>query len=319
MDDTLFFFWEAVDALKDAVSDASPVRSRSNRADSKGSKGEGTVRSRRGVSTRERGVSTREEILEAARHSFAKRGYEASSLDSIAADCDIRKQTVLYYFGSKEALLGAVIDSTLGELSAALLAVVERRGTGDAGTRGADSESGAGSSGATAGGAGSGGATRAGWAGLEGTDMEGSAEAGAANSDGAARAGGAGSGGATSSEGWDVIRSVVKEVFAIAVRRPEMLGLLREVTRLGEPWTTRVRLGFEPLADRAVGFLEAETSAGRIRRSDPRLILVSAYSKVMGAATEVEVQRALGVEPTLRETARRRRELLDFLHSSLVG
>ena len=135
--------------------------------------------------------------------------------------------------------------------------------------------------------------------------------------------GGAGAGaaeaGAVGSGGWDVIRSVVKEVFAIAVRRPEMLGLLREVTRLGEPWTTRVRLGFEPLADRAVGFLEAETSAGRIRRSDPKLILVSAYSKVMGAATEVEVQRALGVEPTLRETARRRRELLDFLHTSLVG
>ena len=295
MDDTLFFLWEAVDALKDAVSDASPVRSRSNRADSKGSEGEGTVRSRRGVSTRERGVSTREEILEAARNSFAKRGYEASSLDSIAADCDIRKQTVLYYFGSKESLLGAVIDRTLGELSAALLAVVERRGRGDAGTRAAGSGA-AGSGAAGSGGAGS----------------------GAAGSDGGAADGGAGSG-AAGSDGWDVIRSVVKEVFAIAIRRPEMLGLLREVTRLGEPWTTRVRLGFEPLADRAVGFLEAETSAGRIRRSDPRLILVSAYSKVMGAATEVEVQRALGVEPTLRETARRRRELLDFLHSSLVG
>ena len=275
-----------------ATPKASPVRSRSNRAaraaraDSKGSKDgskdEGTVRSRRGV-------STREEILEAARNSFAKRGYEASSLDSIAADCEVRKQTVLYYFGSKESLLEAVIDRTLEELSAALLAVVERKGTGGAGARGTDSE-GAASAGA------------AGAAGSDGTDLE-----------EAARAGAAGSG------GWDVIRSVVKEVFAIAVRRPEMLGLLREVTRLGEPWTTRVRLGFEPLADRAVGFLEAETSAGRIRRSDPKLILVSAYSKVMGAATEVEVQRALGVEPTLRETARRRRELLDFLHTSLVG
>ena len=272
-----------------ATPKASPVRSRSNRAaraDSKGSKDgskdEGTVRSRRGV-------STREEILEAARNSFAKRGYEASSLDSIAADCEVRKQTVLYYFGSKESLLEAVINRTLEELSAALLAVVERKGTGGAGARRTDQE-GAASAGA------------AGAAGSDGTDLE-----------EAARAGAAGSG------GWDVIRSVVKEVFAIAVRRPEMLGLLREVTRLGEPWTTRVRLGFEPLADRAVGFLEAETSAGRIRRSDPKLILVSAYSKFMGAATEVEVQRALGVEPTLRETARRRRELLDFLHTSLVG
>jgi hypothetical protein len=35
-------------------------------------------------------------------------------------------------------------------------------------------------------------------------------------------------------------------------------------------------------------------------------------------ATEVEVLRALGEEPTLRSLARRRRELLDFLHSALV-
>jgi hypothetical protein len=35
-------------------------------------------------------------------------------------------------------------------------------------------------------------------------------------------------------------------------------------------------------------------------------------------ATEVEVLRAVGIEPSLRSTARRRRELLAFLHSALV-
>lgn len=222
----------------DALTDAAPIGTFRVGAEVRDSGGE--IRSRRGV-------SRREAILEAARNSFAKRGYEASSLDSIAADCGVRKQTVLYHFGSKESLLEAVIDRTLEEVSTALLAVVERKGVRE------------------------------------------------------------------------VISSVVKEIFGIAVRRPEVLGLLREVTRLGSPWTDRVRLGFEPLAARAVSFLESEAAAGRIRGGDPRLILVSAYSKIMGAATEVEVQRALGVEPTLRETARRRRELLDFLHSSLGG
>ena len=98
-----------------------------------------------------------------------------------------------------------------------------------------------------------------------------------------------------------------------------MLGLLREVTRLGPPWMDRVRAGFEPLVERARAYLEAGMESGRIRRCDPRLLLVSTYSTVMGVATEVEVLRAVGVEPTLRDTVLRRRELLRFLRSALVG
>ena len=52
---------------------------------------------------------------------------------------------------------------------------------------------------------------------------------------------------------------------------------------------------------------------------DPRLLLVSAYSTVLGAATDVDVLRAVGVEPTLRSTAIRRRELLEFLRAAMVG
>ena len=74
---------------------------------------------------------------------------------------------------------------------------------------------------------------------------------------------------------------------------------------------------FEPLVKRATEFLEDEMAAGHLRRSDPRLVLVSAYSTVMGVATEVEVLRAVGIEPTLREAVRRRRELLRFLHAAL--
>ena len=59
--------------------------------------------------------------------------------------------------------------------------------------------------------------------------------------------------------------------------------------------------------------------SGRIRRCDPRLLLVSTYSTVMGVATEVEVLRTVGMEPTLRDTVVRRRELLRFLRSALVG
>ena len=203
-------------------------------------------------------MDTRDRVLEAALVSFGGRGYDAVSLDSIARDSGIRKQTVLYYFGSKEALMEAVIDRTVTDLTSALLESVEAkpRAAGDA---------------------------------EELPDV------------------------------WAGVESVVRAVFRFAVRRPEMLGLLREVTRLGPPWMDRVRVGFEPLVERARAFLEAGMESGTIRRCDPRLLLVSTYSTVMGVATEVEVLRTVGMEPTLRDTVVRRRELLRFLRSALVG
>jgi hypothetical protein len=114
------------------------------------------------------------------------------------------------------------------------------------------------------------------------------------------------------------VDALVRSVFRLALRRPELLGLVREVSRLGHPASTRVAGNLEPLVQRARAFLAAEMDAGRMRRSDPALVLVSAYSTVLGVATEVEVLRAVGIEPSLRSTVVRRRELLAFLRSALV-
>jgi hypothetical protein len=73
-----------------------------------------------------------------------------------------------------------------------------------------------------------------------------------------------------------------------------------------------------PLIDRSAAFLATEMDAGRIRRHDPRLILLAAYSMVTGLATEVEVLRAFGEEPTLASLVRRRDELLALLEDALV-
>ena len=203
-------------------------------------------------------METRDRILEAALVSFGGRGYDAVSLDSIAGDIGIRTQTVLYYFGSKDALMEAVIDRTVADLAEALLAATET-----------------------------------------GTPVA--------------------AGEAEPPDVWAGVEAIVRAVFRFAVRRPEMLGLLREVTRLGTPWMDRVRAGFEPLVERACAYLEAGMNSGAIRRCDPRLLLVSTYSTVMGVATEAEVLRTVGLEPTLRDTAIRRRELLRFLRSALIG
>ncbi len=118
--------------------------------------------------------------------------------------------------------------------------------------------------------------------------------------------------------GWQRVEAVVRSVFRLAGRRPELLGVIREVSRLGPPAATRLTAGLDPLIGRATTFLEAEMDAGTMRRHDPRLLLLAAYSTVIGVATEVEVLRALGYEPTARSLVRRRAELLAFLRSALV-
>lgn len=193
------------------------------------------------------GATTSERILDAALISFATRGYEASSLDALAVGLEIRKQTILYWFPSKEVLLEAVIDRSAIELSTALEASLTTAGSG-----------------------------------------------------------------------WSRVEAVVRSVFRLAARRPELLGLVREMGRLGTPAATRFVTAVEPLVQRATGFLEAEMDAGHMRRHEPRLLLLAIYSTVTGMLTEVDVLRAFGEEPTARSLVRRRNEILELLRSALV-
>jgi len=192
-------------------------------------------------------TTTADRILVAAMAEFGTRGYEATSLDDLARRLGIRKQTILYWFPSKEALLTAVVDRCADEVTGRL--------------------------------------------------EKGLAQAG---------------------DGFERVEAIVRVMFRLAARHPTMLGFLREVTRLGPPASTRLLARLEPLVDRAAGYLEHEMDAGRMRRHDPRLLLLAAYSMVAGLATEVEVLLAFGEERSLASLVRRRDELLALLRASLV-
>jgi len=190
---------------------------------------------------------TAERTLTAALDAFGTRGYGATSLDDLARDLGIRKQTILYWYPSKEALLDAAIDRVAAEVTVRLERAV-----------------------------------------------------------------------AAAPPGFGRVEAIVRAMFRLAARHPPMLGFLREVTRLGPPASTRLLAAIAPLIDRAAGFLAAEMDAGRIRRHDPRLILLAVYSMVTGLATEVEVLRAFGEAPTLASLVRRRDELIALLRDALV-
>ena len=193
------------------------------------------------------GPRTRDRVVDAALVAFGRRGYEVTSLDAVAGELGVRKQTILYYFPSKEALLEAAVDRAAAEVGAALDRALARPGAA-----------------------------------------------------------------------WDRVEAIVRAVFRLAGRRPELLGLLREVTRLGPPGATRFAVAMRPWIGRADAFLDGAMIRGELRAQDTRMLLLLAYSCVVGVATEVEVLRALGIEPTARNLIRRRTELLGFLRSALL-
>ena len=66
----------------------------------------------------------------AAIDAFGTRGYGATSLDDLARELGIRKQTILYWYPSKEALLDAAVDRTAVEVTVRLERAVAAAGEG---------------------------------------------------------------------------------------------------------------------------------------------------------------------------------------------
>lgn len=193
-------------------------------------------------------ADTRRRTLDAATDLFGLRGVEAVSLDAIAAEVGVAKQTLLYWFPSKDDLVQSVLGAALEELSLAVDAAVR----------------------------------------------------------------------AAPDDPLDRIEAVIKAVFRQAVRRPALLGLVREVSRLPAAAGDRLSERLQPLVGRAVAFLYEEMNKGRLRRADPRLMAALCYATITGIATEPEALRAVGWSPSTIELRRLRRELLAFLRAALT-
>ncbi|MFI1581931.1 TetR/AcrR family transcriptional regulator [Embleya sp. NPDC020630] len=69
-----------------------------------------TRQPRRGPGRSERGARRREELVTIASELFARSGFRGTGLAEVAARAGITQPALLYYFGSKEGLLQAVIE-----------------------------------------------------------------------------------------------------------------------------------------------------------------------------------------------------------------
>jgi AcrR family transcriptional regulator len=191
--------------------------------------------------------ATRSRILDAAIDLFGRRGVDATSLDEIAGRVGVRKQTLLYWFPSKDDLVDGVIDAVAAELTAVVEAAVR-----------------------------------------------------AAPDEPLAR-----------------IDAVVRAAFRPAIRRPALLGLVREVGRFSPGHAEHLVSAVRPLLDAATAYLATEMERGRVRQGDPGLVVALVYATVTGIATEPVLLAAVDWSADLAGLRHLRDELARFLAAAL--
>src|SRR5207248_3004963 len=72
------------------------------------------------ISTRTGGEARRKTLVEEATRQFGSKGYDGTSLESVASAVGVRKQTLLYYFPTKDTLFEACVIEVSARVAAAL-------------------------------------------------------------------------------------------------------------------------------------------------------------------------------------------------------
>ena len=192
---------------------------------------------------------TAQQIVAVTAQLLGTRGIEHVSLDEIAVAAGVRKQTVLYWFGSRAALVDTVIDVTVDELVTEVIAAL---------------------------------------------------------------AGGP-------SDALAQVDTIVVTVFDAAVRRPHLLGVLRDLRHLPSDRSDAVTSRLRPLVDAAVDVLEREMGQGRIRRGDPAVMVGLLYACIGGIAADPVARGVMTPGGGIAGLRRLRREVRAFVRAAVMN
>lgn len=74
------------------------------------------------------GAQRREQLLDVSRQMFAEKGFDATSVEEIAARAEVSKPVVYEHFGGKEGIYAVVVDRETQALTQALISALEEGG-----------------------------------------------------------------------------------------------------------------------------------------------------------------------------------------------
>jgi AcrR family transcriptional regulator len=92
------------------------------------SAGTDAVRARRDGRARMTGKQRREQLLDVGRSLFAEKGFDATSVEEIAAKAGVSKPVVYEHFGGKEGLYAVVVDREMSALLDAITGALTSSG-----------------------------------------------------------------------------------------------------------------------------------------------------------------------------------------------
>ena len=120
-------------------------------------------------------------------------------------------------------------------------------------------------------------------------------------------------------KGWDQIERVLAAAFEFFEHNTEFVRLVRREAIAGGPFFDEIATTLQPLFDQAVGFLEREMKAGRLRKHNAPQLLLTGYGAILSYFSDAPlITVLLGSDPLSPAALRvHHREVVELFRNAL--